>query len=427
MTRRGLPASSDFDFAAVLRAGDHIAWPQGTGEPTGLTARLVGQSPGLPKTTLVLGMVTTPTLNGVGGGSFDFLCLNAAANTRKAAALSGNRIIPAHVSSLPGLIQSRRIPVDVALIRVRPTEDANVLSLGVMVDFVHEMVDAARVVVAEIDERMPLTTDDALIEKSRITHLTLADGAEPLIHDPTPSATDVAVAGHVAALIPDRATVQFGVGGLPVAVCAALDGHKGLGLHSGVIPDAAVDLIEAGVIDNRHKGCDLGITVTGGLFGTGRLMAFADRNPAIAMRRATYTHSPRTLSQLENLHTINSAVEIDLSGQVNSEVAGRRYVGAVGGQVDYVRGGRLSPGGRSIIAMASVTPDGKHSKIVASLGAKPVTTARSDVDLIVTEFGAADLWGLDLHARAEALIAIAHPAFRDVLQRAFEDVLAQAS
>jgi len=187
-----------------------------------------------------------------------------------------------------------------------------------------------------------------------------------------------------------------------------------------------VDLIEAGIVDNRHKGIDVGVTVTGGLFGSRRLMEFAHDNPAISMRRATYTHSARTLAQMENLYTINSAIEIDLSGQVNSEVAGKRYVGAVGGQVDYVRGGRLSPGGRSIIAMASVTPDGKHSKIVARLGSKPVTTARSDVDLVVTEFGVADLWGLDLHSRAEALTRIAHPAFREQLERDFVQALSQA-
>lgn len=422
---RALSPSSEFDFADVLRAGDHVTWPQGTGEPMGLTSRLVAQSERLPKVTLVLGMVTSNTLDNIADGAFDYLCLNGASNTRKAAARSGNRIVPAHVSVIPSLIASRRIPVDVALIRVRPTDDPNVLSLGVVVDFVHEMVDAARVVVAELDERMPLTDHDALIARDRITHLTLADGDEPFLHDPRPSAVDQAVADRVAALIPDRATVQFGVGGMPVAVCSALRGHRGLGLHSGVIPDAAVDLIEAGVIDNGHKTIDRGVTVTGGLFGSRRLMDFAHNNPAIALRRATYTHAAEVLIRIDDLYTINSAIEIDLSGQVNSEMAGTRYVGAVGGQIDYVRGGRLSRGGRSVIAMSSTTPDRKHSKIVTRLGARPITTARSDIDLVVTEFGVADLWGLDLHSRATALIGIAHPAFRDQLQHDFEDSLAE--
>jgi acyl-CoA hydrolase len=422
-----LPPSSGFDFASVLRPGDHVAWPQGTGEPTGLSAALLGQAAALPDITLVLGMVTSGTLDGLHGRRPRFLCLSGAANSRKAAALSGDRIVPAHVSAIPELILSRRIPVDVALIRVRPTDDPEVLSLGVMVDFVHEMIDAARIVVAEIDERMPRTADDALVARGRITHFTVADGVEPQIFDPRPSASDLEAARRVADLVPDRATVQVGIGSMPVAVCAALRDHQGLGLHSGVIPDAAVDLIEAGIIDNRHKGIDAGVTVTGGLFGSRRLMDFADGNPAIAMRRATYTHSPRTLSAIRNLYTINSAIEIDLGGQVNSEVAGRRYVGAVGGQVDYVRGGRLSPGGRSIFAMASVTPDGRHSKIVANLDGRPVTTARSDVDLVVTEYGVADLWGLDLAARAKALIAIAHPDFRDRLAAEAAQALSRAS
>jgi acyl-CoA hydrolase len=313
--------------------------------------------------------------------------------------------------------------MNVALIRVRPTQDPAVMSLGVMTDFVHEMVEAARVIVAEVDERLPLTRADALIARERITHFTAADSPEPTMPDPAPSEADTAVARHVAALIPDRATVQFGVGGLPVAVCRALSGHRDLGLHSGVIPDAAVDLIEKGVITNRHKGIDEGVSVTGGLFGTRRLFDFAHDNPAIALRRASYTHAARTLLQINTLFTINSAVELDLSGQVNAEMAGGRYVGAVGGQVDFVRGARLSSGGRSIIALASATPDGKHSKIVPRLRGQPVTTARSDVDLVVTEHGVADLWGLDFHARAKALIAIADPAFRDRLASELEETL----
>jgi acetyl-CoA hydrolase len=333
--------------------------------------------------------------------------------------MSGSRVIPAHVSAIPGLLRQRRIPVDLALVRVRPTPTPGVWSLGVMVDFVHEIVEAARVVVAEIDERMPLTRDDALIDGARLAHFTTADGAQPFLPDPVPSDIDATIARHVAATVPDRATLQFGVGGLPVAVCSALRHHRDLGLHSGVIPDAAVDLIECGAVSNACKGVDAGLTVTGGLFGTERLNRFAHDNPQLVMRRAAYTHAARTLAGIERLFSINSAVEIDLSGQVNSEMAGGRYVGAVGGQVDFVRGARLSPGGRSIIALSSMTPDGRHSKIVASLDGRPVTTARSDVDLVVTEYGVADLWGLDLPARAKALVGIAHPDVRENLARDF--------
>lgn len=414
--------SSSFDFKQVLREGDYIAWPQGVGEPTGLTSALMQQGPGLPRSTLVLGMVTTRTLAEAESSGFDFLCLNGAAGTRKAAALSKNRVIPAHVSSIPNLILTRRIPVDVALIRVRSTDNPGIYSLGVMADFVHELVQMARVVIAEVDERMPLMeSGDALISRDCIAHFVEADGAEPLIFDPDPSPEELAVAERVAQLIPDRSTVQFGVGGMPVAVCRALRGHKDLGLHSGVIPDAAIDLIESGVITNCYKGIDQGVSVTGGLFGSRRSIEFAHKNPLIELRRAAYTHSAKTMAQIRNYYTINSAVEMDLTGQVNAEVAGGRYVGAVGGQVDFVRGARLGEGGRSIMAMTSTTPNGKHSKIVVDLASSPVTTARSDVDMVVTEHGIADLWGLDLPARAEALIEIAHPDFRQRLRQGFEN------
>ncbi len=413
--------SSDFDFASVLRAGDHVIWPQGTGEPCGLSSTLIVAAPTLPAFTLVVGMIASQTLKGFQAGNPDFLCLNGAGGARNGVELSNGRVIPAHISAIPGLIEARRIPVDVALIRVRPTEDPEVFSLGVMADFVHEMVAAARVVIAEIDERMPLTRNDALIDGSQITHFTVADGPQVQLPDPTPSDVDIAVAQRVAEIIPDRATIQVGVGGVPVAICAALKGHKDLGIHSGIIPDCAVDLIENGVVSNAYKGSNNGLTVTGGLFGTNRLNRFAHENQSIVLRRATYTHSAATLAGLHKLHTVNSAIEIDLTGQVNSEIAGGRYVGAVGGQVDYVRAGRLSDGGRSVIAMTSTTPDGKHSKIVMNIGDRPVTTARSDVDLVVTEYGVADLWGLDLKARSKALISIAHPKFRDMLARSLVD------
>lgn len=415
----GSVPSSMWDFIPHIEQGDHIAWPQGTGEPLGLTNRLFDQAAALPRPTLVLGLTSSATLSRREAPEFDYLCLNGASNTRRAAALSRNRIIPAHLSAIPGLIEKRIIPVDVALIRVRPTRDAGVFSLGVIADFVHETIAAARVVIAEIDERMPLTSGDTLVSRDQITCFTSADGSEVEIADAKPGETDRIVARRVAEIIPDRATVQFGVGGLPVGVAQALGSHKDLGLHSGVIPDAAVPLFETGVITNRFKGVDEGVSVTGGLFGTRRLFDFADRNDAIAMRRVTYTHSALSMAQLQGFHTVNSAVAIDLSGQVNAEVAGGRYIGAVGGQVDFVRGGRLSPGGRSIIALASTTPDGRHSKIVADLTGQPVTTARSDVDLVVTEFGVAELWGRDLAERARALIAIAHPDFQEALERQF--------
>jgi acetyl-CoA hydrolase len=184
-----------------------------------------------------------------------------------------------------------------------------------------------------------------------------------------------------------------------------------------VVSDVLVDLVEKGIVTNAYKGRDAGKTVTGGLFGTQRLRDFAHESGAIDMRSVEYTHQLGVSASLSKFHAINAVVEIDLSGQANSEVAGGRYLGAVGGQVDFVRAGMASAGGRSILAFPSTTPDGKVSRIVASLAGRPVTTARSDMDVVVTEFGVAHLRGVGLRERARRLIAIAHPDFRETLER----------
>jgi len=316
---------------------------------------------------------------------------------------------------VPALIRSRAIRVDVVLLRVRPHPKPGFFTVGVMADFIPAMVQAARCVIAEIDERLPVTSQDALIAEADIDVLTECDADEILLPDPEPDEIDIRVAAHVAALIPDGATIQVGIGGLPVAVCRALENHRALGVHSGVISDVVVDLVEKGVVTNVRKGIDVGRIVTGGLFGSRRLMDFADGNDALEMRSSEYTHSQQVLARVQNLYAINSGIEVDLTGNVNSEVAAGRYLGAIGGQPDFVRGAFASPGGRAIIALPSTTPDGKHSRIVASLEGRPVTTTRADVDIVVTEYGVADLRGRSFSERAERLRAIAHPDFRDDL------------
>jgi acetyl-CoA hydrolase len=404
---------SGFDFTGILHAGDVVAWPQGPGEPTGLSGALIAQRHDLPAFSLLLGLGASRTVRPEHADKIALRALNGVGNNRSWTHLA--EIIPVHISQTPGLIRSGALRVDIVLLRVRPHKTPGYFTTGVISDFTQALVEAARVVVAELDERLPLTADDALIPAEAIDHLVPAFGADILMPDPALSDVDQAIAQNVARLIPDGATIQLGVGSLPAAVAAALCTHRDLGVHSGVVTDALVDLIEAGVVTNARKGIDTGITVTGGLFGTERLRAHADGNAAIAMRACTYTHNQETLGRLHALHAINSAVEVDLSGQVNSEIAGGRYLGAVGGQLDFVRGAQRSAGGRSIIALPSTTADGKHSRIVASLDGRPVTCPRSDADIVVTEFGVADLRGCGLHERTRRLHAIAHPSFRDEL------------
>ena len=408
-------ASSAFDFYRHVRVNDVVTWPQGTGEPLGLTRRLVEQRHALPPLELFVGMMTSKTLKPEHADRFRFRGLNGAGTTRTLTTANLLDIIPAYVSTVPALIRSRAIRVDVVLLRVRPHPKPGFFTVGVMADFIPAMVQAARCVIAEIDERLPVTSQDALIAEADIDVLTECDADEILLPDPEPDEIDIRVAAHVAALIPDGATIQVGIGGLPVAVCRALENHRALGVHSGVISDVVVDLVEKGVVTNVRKGIDVGRIVTGGLFGSRRLMDFADGNDALEMRSSEYTHSQQVLARVQNLYAINSGIEVDLTGNVNSEVAAGRYLGAIGGQPDFVRGAFASPGGRAIIALPSTTPDGKHSRIVASLEGRPVTTTRADGDIVVTEYGVADLRGRSFSERAERLRAIAHPDFRDDL------------
>lgn len=405
-------------YAEVVRPHDVIGWPQGPGEPLALTEALVAQRAELQSPTLFFGLTQSDTLRPEIADHFRFRALNGAGTSRRVTSLA--EIVPCQVSTIPTLLRSGRLSLDVTLIQVKPLAGGK-YTLGVIADFTQAMIRAARVVIALVNPALPETGGDAVVDAEDIDLFVESDERIIDMPDPEPSAAEREVARHVATLIPDRATVQLGVGTLPAAVASALSGHRELGVHSGVVSDVLVELVEKGVVTNGHKGADAGRTVTGGLFGTQRLRDFAVRTGSIEMRSADYTHDIRVTGALANFHTINSAIEIDLTGQVNSEVAAGRYLGAVGGQVDYVRAGVMSPGGRSIIAFPSATPDGKHSRIVASLGNRPVSTGRTEVDVIVTEQGAAHLRGCSLRERARKLIAIAHPQQRESLERALHD------
>ncbi|ETF02219.1 acetyl-CoA hydrolase [Advenella kashmirensis W13003] len=403
---------AQFRFADYVRADDVIGWPQGPGEPRALTEKLVSQRAGLPPCALLFGLSVSDTLDQGLSDNFQFHALNGAGTARKVTGCA--RIFPSHVSALPRLFRSGALRIDIVLIQVVPMPGGK-YSLGVIADFIQAMIDRARLVIAIVNPALPRMGNDALVDAADID--ILVDGDDHILDmpDPKPSEVERQVALQVAALVPDRATVQMGVGTLPTAVAHALCDHRELGVHSGVVSDVLVTMVEKGVVTNAHKGCDAGLSVTGGLFGTQRLRDFAQQSGLVSLRSAEYTHSLTTAEALQRFHTINSAIEIDLTGQINAEVAGNRYLGALGGHADFVRAGTLSPGGRSIIAIPSATSDGKHSRLVASLGMRPVTTSRGDVDIVVTEYGVAHLQGCSLQERVQRLIAIAHPAHRDAL------------
>lgn len=410
---------SQLRLADYLRPGDVIGWPQGPGEPLALTELAVAQRRTLEDCALLFGLTQSGTLRPELADDFRLHALNGAGTSRRVTAVAN--IFPCHVSSIPSLFRSNCLRIDAALIQVRPMTDS-MFSLGVIADFTRAMIERARVVIALLNPALPATDGDALVSAADIDVLVESDERIIDMPDPEPSAVERKVASQVSALIPDKATVQLGVGTLPTAVAQALYSHKELGVHSGVVSDVLVDLVEKGVVTNAHKGRDEGKTVTGGLFGTKRLRRFAHDSGLVSLRSVDYTHNLSTTSSISRFHTINSAIEVDLTGQVNAEVAAGRYLGAMGGHADFVRAGTMSPGGCSIIAMPSATPDGKHSRLVASLGMRPVTTARSDVDVVVTEYGVAQLRGCSLQERVRRLIAIAHPDHRDALTRDVREV-----
>ena len=319
-----------------------------------------------------------------------------------------------------GWLEAGTLPCDVALVQVSRADAAGRHSFGVVNDYMQAMVARARVVIAEVNDQVPFTYCDQYLPSSEID--LQVETSRPLVEVKSAdiSAQDAAIARFAAAYVEDGSVLQVGIGAVPDAITMLLGDRRNLGVHSGMIGDGIVDLVEAGAINNSTKPFDVGVTVTGSLMGTRRLFDYARANAAVIMRASTYTHADAVLGAIPKMITINSALEVDLTGQVNSEQTGDLYVGGTGGQVDYVRAGSRSRGGFSLIALPSTAGEGRFSRIVARLTG-PVSTARSEVDVIITEFGAAELKGRSIAERAKRLTAIAHPAFRENLDRhAFE-------
>jgi acyl-CoA hydrolase len=335
--------------------------------------------------------------------------------TRQLAAAGALDIIPCHVSCLGPAIRRGEIRCDVAIVQLSPPGPNGKPSLGPINDYIRAAMEKAPIILAEVNDQLPWTfgPEPPGLERIVLTVRTSRD----VVEAPTraPSGVERSIASHAAGIIGDGATLQVGIGGTIDALLQCLRGRRELGIHSGTMSDGVLDLIESGVVTNARKPIDAGISVTASLFGGKRLFQFADRNPAVAVHPYEYTHSPATLARISNLVAINSAVEIDLTGQVNAEVGGERYIGAVGGQVDFMHAATRASGGCSIIALPSTFGRDRMSRIRVRVDT--VTCARSEVDFVVTEHGHADLRGQALRERARRLIAIADPAAQDDLER----------
>ena len=350
--------------------------------------------------------------------SFHINAFFVGANVRHAIVEGHADYVPVFLSEVPNLFRKNVLPLDVAMLNVSPPDKHGFCTLGVSIDVARAAFETAKCVIAQVNPQVPRTQGDALIHINEIDFMVEVD--EPLQEVPIPQLSDAdrAIGRHIAEIVEDGATLQMGIGAIPNAVLASLTSHKDLGVHTEMFSDGVIPLVESGVINGRRKVKHSGRMVAGFVMGTRRLYDFIDDNPQVLMLDIAYVNDTSVIRRNPKVTAVNSAIEIDLTGQVCADSIGMKFHSGVGGQMDFIRGASLSEGGKPIIALSSTTKRGE-SKIVPFLkqGAG-VTSTRAHMHYIVTEFGVANLYGLNLRQRASELIKIAHPDHREALERA---------
>ncbi len=406
------------DLTPFIRPGDTVLVGQGTAEPRSLVEALIAQRHALGGVTVFLGASFTGLFQPHHNDAFRFVGLGGVGQSSVLAKARVLDVIPAHLGSLPELFKRGAPQIDVVLAQVSAADADGRHSFGLVADYAPAAVEVARIALAEVNPNVPFTYGHEPVDTSVFAAIVPDERPLITVDRRTPTETDLVIGRHVASLIPDRATLQVGVGGTPDAVVQSLREHRELGIHTGLMTEALVDLIEAGAVSNSYKGIDSGVNVTGSLFGTQRLYEFAHRNHALRVSAVTYTHDPLVLGSLRSFYAVNSAIEVDLTGQSNGEMIDGSSIGTVGGHGAFARASAASSDGRSIVMLASTARQGSVSRIVARFSDGVVTTARSDADIVVTEHGIADLRGATVSQRTERMLAIADPKFREQLARA---------
>lgn len=431
----------------VVQSGQRIYVQGACATPTPLLEALVARGNDVQDVELVHLHTygPTPYTDEQWKGHFALRALFVAENTREAVNAGRASYTPVFLSDVPALFApGGRLPIDVAFIQVSPPDAHGYCSLGPSVDVTLAAVESAAQVVALVNPHMPRTHGSSFVHLSRLTHRVQWDKPLYEVARRRPDAIQARIGQHIAELVEDGATLQLGIGAIPDAVLQALAGRRDLGIHSEMFSDGVLDLVEQGVVTGARKDLDRNKIVASFVVGTRRLMDFIDDNPMVELRPSDYTNNSSVIRQFEHMVAINSAIQVDLTGQVCAESLGTTLYSGVGGQMDFLRGAALSPRGRPIIAlpatarvassMASSAPtpsassseagalepvDGRISRIVPLLtpGAA-VTTSRAHVHYVVTEYGIAALHGRDLAERARSLIAVAAPEFRERLERA---------
>lgn len=352
--------------------------------------------------------------------SFFFNSLFVSANTRAVANSMNGDYIPIFLSQIPKLFKEGFLPIDVALIQVSEPDAHGYCSLGTSVDIARAAVDTAKHIIAQVNPKMPRTHGDGFIHISQIQALVYFEQELPEVdYSAKTSEATITIGAHIASLVEDGATLQLGIGGIPDQVLKNLTGHKNLGLHTEMLSDGVIPLIQTGVINNSLKKINRGKSITSFMIGTRKLYDFVNDNPIIRVMDISYANDTSIIRKNPKVTAINSAIELDLTGQICADSMGTYQYSGIGGQMDFIHGASLSEGGKPIIALPSITSKGV-SRIVPFLkqGAGVVTT-RGHVHWIVTEYGKVNLFGMSLKQRAKALISLAHPMHREELDRAF--------
>jgi 4-hydroxybutyrate CoA-transferase len=404
----------------AVKSGDRVYVHNGCSEPLDLVLALTRRSPDV-RDVEVLHMATmgiAPYAAPEHAGHFRHSALFIAGNVRQAVQEGRADYTPIFLSEIECLFESGALPIDVCLLQCTPPDQYGYVSLGPSVDVSRTAALYARHVIAEINPRVPRTHGDTFLHVSKIHDFVDAD--HPLVDYPMPQVTDDhrAIGRRIANLIPDGATLQTGIGGIPEATLQFLGNHRDLGFHSEMIPEGVLALIESGVMNCGRKTLHPGKLVAGFALGSKRLFDYMHENPMFELHPTAYANDPFRIAQNDRMVAINSAIEVDLTGQVCSDSMGRAPYSGIGGQIDFLRGAARSKGGIPIIALPSTAKGGTVSRIVPTLqpGAG-VVTSRGDVHYVITELGVAYLHGKTLRQRAEALIRIAHPRFREELEK----------
>ncbi len=410
---------------SIIQSGNRVYIGGGAGVPISLTEGLTKVAVGLRDVELVhiLTFADAPYASPTFQENYRVNALFIGPNVRQAVHEGRADFTPIFLSEIPQLFRDGTLPIDVALISVTPPDEHGFCCFGVEVGTTKPAAENAKIIIAEVNRQMPRTLGDSFIHVSRIHHIVEHD--HPLPEAPLGGGSEqhMKVGEYIAELVPDGATLQLGIGSIPDAVLKFLGNHKDLGIHTELFSDGVIDMITNDVITCARKTFHPGKIISGFLFGSKRLYDFIHNNPMIELHPSDYVNDPFNIARNEKMVAINSAMQVDLTGQVCADSIGHRFYSGVGGQIDFIRGAARSKGGLPIVAFLATAKDDMVSRIVPTLyeGAGVVTT-RNDVHYVVTEYGVARLHGKTVRQRAKTLIQIAHPKFRDELTQAAKEL-----